>query len=254
MDLRLSKPLINTCFTLESDLEIVHGDFPASLTAPVKLSAVLQDIFEFLTAHPTESIVLSMKHEGPFSYEATDLANILLSSSCPTYFETLHRDQWFLEPRIPTLGEIRGKIVLFRRFSCDSEDIPRLGIPASWTYNTTGETSVSLLEVPMLAVQDYSELQSRADIPLKIEYIIQHVNRAAADVNENTLYLNFTTGSNLWYLACWPRRVAKHTRTPVADVFPGASGKCGIVILDFPELDRWNLVKLIIERNSQFQS
>lgn len=78
------------------------------------LKNVLDDCFLFLRNHPTETIIMSLKRDnGGSSEDAFD-----------TFFNNyLHtEDPWYLENRVPTLGEVRGKIVLFNRctVNCDN--------------------------------------------------------------------------------------------------------------------------------------
>lgn len=71
------------------------------------LNDILDDCFLFLENHPTETIIMSLKRDnGGSSEDAFD-----------TFFKNYlySEDPWYLENRVPTLGEARGKIVLFNR-------------------------------------------------------------------------------------------------------------------------------------------
>ncbi|KAJ4326126.1 hypothetical protein N0V94_000288 [Neodidymelliopsis sp. IMI 364377] len=48
----------------KKDMYLVHGAFPISLTGPKYLSPILDTIYAFLTAHPSETILVSLKREG----------------------------------------------------------------------------------------------------------------------------------------------------------------------------------------------
>ncbi|KAF8579476.1 PLC-like phosphodiesterase [Ramaria rubella] len=105
-----------------------HGIYPQKLPFLDILKAV--HIFLTSPAGKTETIVLSVKQE--------DQASLLFSQLVQkaVYNGPGGRDMWFLENRIPTLGEVRGKVVLFSRFG-DGEGwengLEGLGIhPTTW--------------------------------------------------------------------------------------------------------------------------
>jgi hypothetical protein len=71
---------------------------------------VLKSIDTFFTANPGETLMTSMKEE------------IAPSGSTNTFEQTFgsyvaqYPERWYLGPSIPTLDQVRGKIVLLRRF------------------------------------------------------------------------------------------------------------------------------------------
>jgi 1-phosphatidylinositol phosphodiesterase len=88
-----------------------HGQFPERTA----FQSILGDLHTFLTS-PTsahETVVISIKQED-------------FATNSPTEFSALVHGEleagpggfgmWFLENRIPTLGEVRGKAILFSRF------------------------------------------------------------------------------------------------------------------------------------------
>ncbi|KAJ8102123.1 PLC-like phosphodiesterase [Lipomyces tetrasporus] len=241
LDIRLSKPYSSSCISTGNDLQVVHGAFPVALLHPVKLSRILSDVFEFLSAHPSEAVIISLKNEGPFKWTTNELSAMLWDG----YIVQL-RHKWFLEPRIPQLGEVRGRAILFRRFGCPNEKWDMFGFPAtSWKYNTTGEDMVN---GQLLAVQDVCELPTSDAIKEKTQYVESHMIRAA-QMGSNTLFVNFTTAANFWNPSCWPRAVAKTVRSGIIDALKNTTGRCGILIMDFPDSDDWVIVKNVVARN-----
>lgn len=59
-----------------------------------------------------ETQLLSLKRE-----EAGNGADAQLSRILKDHYT--NPNQWFTQPRVPSLGEVRGKIVLVRRFTLD---------------------------------------------------------------------------------------------------------------------------------------
>ena len=95
---------------------IYHGAIPQKAS----FQQVLSNVYNFLTdpASCRETIVMSIKQED---YAITP----------PPQFSALVRkeiqmgpggmDMWFLENRIPLLGEVRGKVIMFSRFGGDGD-------------------------------------------------------------------------------------------------------------------------------------
>ncbi|KAF8831822.1 hypothetical protein HHX47_DHR1001047 [Lentinula edodes] len=109
LDIRLAK--------IEGKLIAYHGVYPEKTPFQTILSAV----HEFLTSPIScrETIVMSIKQEDS-------------TSTPPPVFSRLVRDEFasgpgglgilFLENRIPTLGEVRGKVVFLSRFGGDGAE------------------------------------------------------------------------------------------------------------------------------------
>ncbi|KAF7305177.1 PLCXc domain-containing protein [Mycena kentingensis (nom. inval.)] len=84
-----------------------HGAYPQK----TPFQDILISVHDFLTSPEgsRETIIMSIKQEAPssvFSHLVHD----------EIYAGAGGRDMWFFESRIPTLGEVRGKVVLFSRF------------------------------------------------------------------------------------------------------------------------------------------
>ncbi|MBQ6372075.1 MAG: hypothetical protein IJJ22_03005 [Oscillospiraceae bacterium] len=82
------------------------------------------DCADFLRRHPTETIlfVVKQEHGSESVAEFERLLDDLINGSDTS-------DLWLLTDSIPTLGEARGKIVLFRRYHDDAGLGSRSGIP-----------------------------------------------------------------------------------------------------------------------------
>ncbi len=69
---------------------------------------VLEDFREFLTENPNETLIVSIKQDR----------GIMNRFFFPAFYEKHivgNEKQWYLENRLPTVGECRGKMVLMRR-------------------------------------------------------------------------------------------------------------------------------------------
>ena len=106
-----------------------HGIYPQRLP----FLDIVQAVYTFLTSAEgkSETIVMSIKQE----VHASVLFSQLVHSA--VFNGPGGRDMWFLENRIPTLGDVRGKVVLFSRFGGDGQGwedgLEGLGIhPTTW--------------------------------------------------------------------------------------------------------------------------
>lgn len=116
----------------DGHLVAYHGRFPERTA----FQAILSDLHTFLTAPSSsrETVVVSIKQED-------------YATQSPQTFSALVRTEieagpggkamWFLENRVPTLGEVRGKVILFSRFGGDGAGweggLEGMGIhPTSW--------------------------------------------------------------------------------------------------------------------------
>jgi 1-phosphatidylinositol phosphodiesterase len=242
-------------------LILVHGVFPISLTGSKYLKGLISDIESFLTAHPQETVILSIKREGSGEHTDQQLSRIMREHY------TTDPAKWWTDPRIPRLGEVRGKMVLLRRFALDDEgrkghDGRGWAINAEhWTYNTTYD------ERGDITVQDLCELSDPKFIDNKIEVCCAQLGRAGGttfdlqtDANVPPLHLNFLSASNLWSLGCWPEKVAARLNPAVLGHLcvkhvvesQEADWSTGIVICDWVgDWGDWDLVRVIIGMNSK---
>lgn len=88
----------------------------------------------FLADHPRETIITCIQQEVPSS---SLLFSSLVRQAMDPY---IRRGEWFLENRIPQMGEVRGKAVLMSRFGGsprDGGEIPWLDLDPSFEPSET---------------------------------------------------------------------------------------------------------------------
>lgn len=115
----------------KEELKMTHGvavcreggnPFGSVLT----LSQVLEDCYEFLDNHPTETIVFCVKPEGD-------------SAECEVLFRQYlekRPDMWYVENSMPELGQVRGRLVLAERFKGEPEG---MGLALHWAEQDNRE-------------------------------------------------------------------------------------------------------------------
>lgn len=166
---------------------------------------VLRDSHAFLQENPTETIVMSVKDEGHKPEGNTE-----------SFEDTFRRhladfDRFWLDSSIPMLGQVRGKIVILRRFS-GSLGIPfdRQNVKDDWTVNTILPCSINP----------------------KLEGIKSHLDEARSS-SRPCFYITFCSGvSSGAYPNAVADRINIHVRRYAEEYRTSAC--LGIVIMDFP--------------------
>ncbi|KAL8929913.1 MAG: hypothetical protein Q9208_001057 [Pyrenodesmia sp. 3 TL-2023] len=257
-------------------LALVHGVFPISLTGTKYLRDLVQEVYAFLDQNPSETLIMSLKREGTGDATDAQLSRILKDHYAGD------PNRWFTAPRIPYLGEARGKIVLIRRFGLD-ESLKHewggagWGIDAeNWADNTPNATCPS----GDICVQDFYEVMEEVNIEKKIQYSQEHLERAAKCVctlpeqhgvpanppPKQPFFINFLTASNFWKVGCWPEKIAAKLNPAIVDYlcrkhneYDGAApqagdGSTGIVVCDWVGYKGdWDLVRCIVGMNAKLE-
>lgn len=267
LDIRVSPASVSD--TNREELHLVHSVFPISLTGYKYLRHLVDEVTAFLSANPTEAVLISIKREGYSKATDEHVSKILRQHYAhdPTH--------WFTAPRIPALGEVRGKIVLVRRFHLDEDSKAEYG-GAGWGID--GSVWPDNCEDGMcgsqdIRIQDFYDVTNTTQIEQKIRYSQAHLTRAAAcvatslthdseeslDARPNPIYINFLSAANFFKTGCWPDRIAARVNPQVVDFLcrkhscDGQGDGCtGIVVCDW--LGRngdWDLVRCIVGQNSR---
>jgi 1-phosphatidylinositol phosphodiesterase len=191
---------------------------------------VLTSVFAFFEANPGETLILCLKQEQP-----PENSTNTFEQTFDTY-TAQHPEKWYLGATIPTLDEVRGKIVLMRRFPATST--PK-GLDAT---GFADNTTFTLDHGPgtKLRVQDYYEI---SDNPAKWTAITNLFDEATAG-DFDVLFLNNTSA----YLPLEGGvedilTVSNAINPQLADYFTtNTSGRYGIVATDFLDVDTSTLI------------
>ena len=219
-----------------SRLKLVHDiadcKSPAKRKQKLYLENVINDCKDFLSENPTETILFSYKRDdGPNQEETFDL-----------FFENyLEKDNiWYRENRIPSLEEVRGKIVLLNRDNIDNcnknyTDL-NTGINLStWIYQK--ENTERIYEVAeylkrngeatgkALTIQDLYGLTPQKKWSLAVCPFLKKPPEA------NGILITFFSCGSLLYN---PKRSAKYINRRLAKTTLKRAKKYGWIILDYP--------------------
>lgn len=176
---------------------------------------------DFLAANPGECIVMSVKEEHTS-------ANITRSfEDTFDWYLSGQQARWYLGQSAPRLGDVRGRIVLFRRFT--AVRAPK-GIDAHvWPDNATFDTAAPA----PLAVQDRYTVPTLFpwDIDAKWNAVSGLIDRAATDATDRW-FVNFASGASA---GAYPDAVAARINPRLATKLSGGfAQRIGTVLMDFP--------------------
>ncbi|KAI1146978.1 phosphatidylinositol-specific phospholipase C [Nemania diffusa] len=260
----------------DTDLALVHSAFPISLTGNKYFKGLVDVLYSFLDANPSETIIMSVKREGTGRGTDQRLSKLLKQ-------RFYNEKRWYTEPRIPRLGEVRGRIILLRRHvnddSLNGEWGGRgWGLDGSvWPDNCEdGRVGSGIARV-----QDFYEIDQSTNIHKKIELARKHLERAAEGVCHlpghedldkaapiTPFFINFLSASNFFNANCWPEKIAAKANPAIIEYLcsrHGCSGKgpaglkvgdatTGIVVTDWVGLrGDWDLIRCIVGWNAKLQ-
>lgn len=216
------------CRHIDNAFTIHHGAIYQNLN----FDDVLNACYTFLQNNPSETIIMSVKEE----YDASNTTRSF-EQTFDSYVQK-NPSKWDLGANIPTLGSIRGKIKLLRRFSSGTTK----GINASpWADNTTFDINNSGVQ---LKVQDYYKVTNNDD---KWNGISNLLNEAKNDTN-GKLFVNFTSGYKPGIFGIPSIPTVSNNINPRLKTFfqSNTHGSFGIMPIDFVNAE---LSQLIVNTN-----
>ncbi|CAK7563460.1 MAG: hypothetical protein SEPTF4163_001329 [Sporothrix epigloea] len=244
-------------------LVLVHSVFPVALLGAHTFRELYNAVCEFLDAHPTETVLMSIKREGLGKGTDADLARQLLNhyTGGPTDLtkersaagQESRRNEgdvgaqpepwrWFTESRIPSLGEARGRIVLIRRFGLPEEDeFKQLHNGGGWGLDGSiwpDNCEDGLCGTDQMRLQDFYGVMQTTTIDIKINYVCGLLAKSASATHCKMgharattippLYINFLTGSNFFNMRCWPENVAARVNPSVIEYLCTQHGEAAL--------------------------
>ena len=209
------------CRHIDNAFAIHHG----SIYQNLNFDDVLNACFTFLGSHPSETIIMSVKEE----YDSSNISRSFEETFLSYYGK--NPAGWHLGSSIPALGDVRGKIVLLRRFGATA--LP-MGIPAtSWADNATFSSGD-------LRVQDCYKVP---DNNSKWNSLTALFSEALSGPS-GRLYLNFSSGYKPGIFGIPNITTVSNAINPkIVDYFrASAGGRYGIVIMDFADTYKSGLI------------
>lgn len=234
------------CRHFDNNFAIHHGNVYQNLNFH---EGVRDVCIEFLKANPSEFIVMSIKKE----YDEKNNTRTF-QQTFDSYIKG-NKEFWYFDDRIPTVKEVRGKIVLLSRFGGNE------GIDASpWADNATFDIAknggtlkiqdeYSLDDTVTTVIVDILTPPIFSGITLKVvnnkwEKIKNLLDRSKSDASDNW-YINYTSA---WSINAFPGVFADFINPQLYD-YLGAenfSNRLGTFAMDFPDN---NIINRIIDLN-----
>ena len=249
-------------------LILVHSVFPISMTGTKYFRELVNETHDFLAKNPSETVIFSLKREGTGTGTDAQFGRVLRDHYAGDV------GKWYTNPKLPTLGQARRKIVAVRRFGLEERlkkewDGKGWGIDAgTWADNTPN----SLCPSGDVCVQDFYEVLETENIDKKITYSKEHMARAAEIVHDldpaakkQPVYINFLSASNFWKTGCWPEKIAAKVNPAVVEYLCKShnqeeggkkigDGTTGIVVCDWVgNGGDWDLVRCIVGFNARLE-
>jgi 1-phosphatidylinositol phosphodiesterase len=222
------------CRHSESHFSIFHG----SVYQEIGFQKVLDQCYEFLRANPSETLVMSVKKEGDGERPIGTFQQQFEAYIANT------KNFWFLENRFPKLSEVKGKIVLLRRFNKDSSS-GELGLDAKSDWKDDATFAMNLYSpLDTMEVQDQ---YSTNNAEKKWNWIRSLLDRAKSDCPER-LFLNFSSATDTKGVDFIPNpeKMANQINPKLIEYFVANRGRFGIIAMDF---NLANISGIIVQTN-----
>lgn len=199
---------------VDGELHVYHGYVDQELSFDEVLSAC----YAFLAENPSEALMMCIKEE----YDASGTNGAFDAMVSAKIKE--NAAYWHTTPAVPTLGAVRGKIVLMRRYSTSGS----FGINASsgWRDNATFTLNTGS---STLSVQDYYNNES-ADA----KWAAVTAMFPKMQYKKNVYYLNYTSGYKAGMLDIPNINTIKDSVNPkLIEYLKTAPDFVGVVVVDF---------------------
>ncbi|KAK6513887.1 hypothetical protein TWF506_008318 [Arthrobotrys conoides] len=206
-------------------LQLRHGMLELEGTA----ADVFKNFQDFLAAHPSETVLCSIKWDYDGSSQPSNFESLLES-----LFKDGTHGNWSTSSTLPKLDDARGKIVLLRRYTGN------LGFYMDISNNTPKHTD----STEQFRVQDlYSPPLLSDGTPNYNEKwnVVQNFLNNHQSFNSSQLSLNFLSAVNiegitvLYKPAVWANEINARMQTWL-DTIENQTANLGIVAMDFPDV------------------
>lgn len=180
----------------KGDLMAFHGATPER----TNFTSILEDVCAFIQspAGQSETVVMSIMEEDSFVPSSPLFSGLVRNAILS---QPSRRELWYLENRVPTLGEVRGKIVLFSRFGKNGEGweggLNGIGIhPPIWP-NSRREGFEWSLAKTRVRTQDWYAIPSFLSIPEKFKVAVEMLHPKPAPDGKEDLAITFLSAANI---------------------------------------------------------
>lgn len=181
---------------------------------------VVGDMFSFLSKNPSETILMLFKMDG--GNDSAECLDLLFENFIKT-----NPDKWYLENKIPKLGEVRGKIVLIRRTDTNFEKagIDFTSMPDHGSKKETDAGDFSPNGTDIVTVQDRYNLLRRKKWKSAVKPVLDN-----EEMYKDNFILNYFSTAGIPVI---PRFNAKHINKKFLEFPLKKDGHYGTLMFDF---------------------
>lgn len=235
--------------------EMVHGPSMLGLQLP----ELLDMMYKWLDQHPEEGLIVQIKEDRKPERSTIHFSHAIFKNI------SARSERWRTANTTPSLGELRGKIQLFRRYAGPS--LMAYGIDVTeWQDNPERPFTINMRDGTQLTIQDHYSISDPKPLPALIAIkggdVSGLLDRASSDTDAGHWYINFTSAYEFnWYYQLPPREVAvggyygfrwEEGMNPRLRTFlqvRGSRQRFGIVAMDFPDVGTDDLIDSLIMSN-----
>ena len=216
-------------------------------------------MYSWLDDHETEALIVQIKRDRNEENATVHFSQAIIR----TIDEKPER--WRTANTTPSLGELRGKIQLFRRF--EGHSLYAFGLDVTrWQDNPSSPFTIFTWHGVQITIQDHYSFSDPETLPSLITKkggdVSQLLDRAALDPCPDHWYINFTSGFefNLYYQITpktvalggwWAFRHEEGMNMRLQGYLQSHQGKrrFGVVAMDFPEAKTPGLIMAVVRSN-----
>ncbi len=207
----------------DNKLVVKHGCILCFLS----FEEVLDDCKAFLAAHSGETIIMLVNKSGCL---------FDIGSRFKSYLEkNEYKNLFYLGEDMPRLDDVRGKIVLFRRFEMEGTDKMGVNLSNGWEKNEAFS-----LTTPQGVKFEIEDQYKEHNTPKKLVAVKTWINKALVNPNDHIMYITFNSISgghgHTPYQYAWGGGGVDPIMNTSLETFlhtkPG-NNRFGVVMLDF---------------------
>lgn len=244
------------CGVRNNIVEMVHGEAYLGLT----LVKVLEYMYKWLSTHSSEVLVVQIKQDRKDQKSDVEFAHAVSTVI------SQRSELWRTANTTPCVGDVRGRIQLFRRFQGPS--LYAYGIDVSrWQDNPPDPFTIYTISGVQLTIQDHYAFPEPTSLPNVIMRkggdVRKLLQRADEDMDQEHWYINFTSAFEInivyqlpprqiavggWYFFRWKPGLNVRLRQYLKELSPQRR-RFGIIAMDFPEQGTEDLVAALFKSN-----
>ncbi|EPS45907.1 hypothetical protein H072_97 [Dactylellina haptotyla CBS 200.50] len=198
----------------------------------LEIDGYAQDVFlnfhDFLAAHPNETILCSVKWDYDGVAQPADFETKLNA-----YFTDGQHGTWYTSSTLPKLDDVRGKIVLLRRYNGNLGFYMDVANNNGNHTSTSGDIRVQDLYSPATTSDGYPDYNTKWNA---VQYMLDtHLAFNSSQLNVNFLSaVNIEGLSTLYKPSVWANEINARMQSWL-DTVETQTVNLGVVAMDFPD-------------------